>query len=116
MFRAERVRSTTDSRLVTVQRELTACKEQSDKFLGQRDKLTVELRGAKEKVRNLEGDLMGTKGEAAKYLAALKDILYRVQPLVATPKKEEEAPKVDSFQLTCILGISIDKVFNTIVF
>ena len=35
---------------------------------------------------------MGARGESAKYLAALKDVLYRVQPLAAPPappKKEE---------------------------
>ena len=41
----------TDSRLVTIQRELTVCKEQSDKYLTQRDKLAGELRASRETVQ-----------------------------------------------------------------
>ena len=48
--RSETVRTATDSKLVTVQKELSACKAQSDKFLGQRDKLASELKMAREKV------------------------------------------------------------------
>ena len=36
---------------------------------------------------------MMSRGESAKYLAALKDVLYRVQPLAAPPKIEE--PKAE---------------------
>jgi len=92
MDKAESVRTQTDSKLVTIQKELNSCKSQSDKFLAQRDKLATELKASRDKVKTLEGEKLGARGESAKYLAALKDVLYRVQPLAAPPappKKEE---------------------------
>lgn len=93
MDKAEKVRTATESRLVTVQRELSVCKEQSDKYLAQRDKLATELRASRDKMKTQEGELMMSRGEAAKYLAGLKDVLYRVQPLAAPPKIEAPKPE-----------------------
>ena len=91
------MRSVTDSRLVTIQKELSTCKDQSDKYLAQRDKLVNELKSAREKMKSTEVELLGSRGEAAKYLAALKDVMYRVQPLATPPqppKKEEPKEEV----------------------
>lgn len=94
MDKAEKLRSDIQSRLVSIQKELAVCKEQSDKFLGQKEKLTVELKASKDKLRTVEGELMCSRGEAAKYLAALKDVMYRVKPLAEPPKSEEPAGDV----------------------
>ena len=112
-FRAEKVRSATDSRLVTIQKELSACKDQSDKYLGQRDKLVIELKTTREKMKNVEADLLGSRGEAAKYLAALKDVLYRVQPLATPPpppKKEEPKVEIKVINIRTVLSIMTEKV------
>jgi len=106
-FRAEKVRMATDSRLVTIQRELTVCKEQSDKYQTQRDKLAGELRASRETTKTQECDLMMSRGESAKYLAALKDVLYRVQPLAAPPKIEE--PKAEPVKENGVTDVKDEK-------
>jgi len=88
MDKTEKTQIETHSRLVSIQKELASCKEQSDKFFAQKEKLTEDLKANRNKLRTLEGDLMSSKGESAKYLAALKDVMYRVKPLAEPPKIE----------------------------
>lgn len=100
MDKSERTRLASESRQAALQKELKSVTDQSEKFHEQRDKLATELKANREKIKTLEQEIVLMKGDGAKYMNALKDVLLRIQPLFPPPKMEqpeevktEETPK-----------------------
>ena len=65
--------------------------EQSERYQSARDQLGAELKEARARVRTLEEQLGASQVDGARSMAALKDVMFRIKPLVSPPVPTTDA-------------------------
>jgi hypothetical protein len=99
--KAARMRNATDNQLVKTKKELMEVNGIKSKLLEHKTKLTTQLEESQKRVIDQELELMTSRGEVKKNLAAMKDVYLRIKPFVE-PKVElqekasqKDEPKVE---------------------
>ena len=88
--KSETVRAATDMKLIDLQKEMAVVKGENVKISSNRDKLSVEVKEAKKKLKDKEDELRKSQVMERRYLGVLKDMKEKVGSVLEAEKEEVE--------------------------
>merc|ERR1712227_357367 len=83
-------RRATDLKFIELQKKFSSTRDSNEKLEKTRDKLQIEVKDLKKKVRGLEDDLKKSNDQSNKHFNILTEFYNKVKPIVAPPEKTEE--------------------------
>ncbi|XP_040583991.1 cell division cycle and apoptosis regulator protein 1 isoform X2 [Lepeophtheirus salmonis] len=93
LSRSEKSRLETESSLNNVTKSYDELKHASEKFNSIKERLNTEVKDLKRKTRTAEEELKKCQSNSTSYVSTLKDIYYKVGPLINISQKEESGTK-----------------------